>query len=87
MTTLPPSIDSTTQNALREAFDALLDLPPDLRPSWLDSHVPDSTLRERLQRLLAAHAGRGFHDTVQVDPSIDPLRLGGAQHLRRRLVR
>ena len=56
--------DSTTQNALREAFDALLELPPEARAGWLESHVADAGLRERLRDLLAAHDNRGFLDTT-----------------------
>ena len=56
--------DSTTQNALREAFDALLELPPEARASWLESHVADAGLRERLRDLLIAHDNRGFLDTT-----------------------
>ncbi|MBS0570761.1 MAG: hypothetical protein JSS28_09145, partial [Proteobacteria bacterium] len=58
------STDSTTQNALREAFDAVLDQPPDTRAAWLESHVPDASLRERLRQLLDAHGGHGFLDTT-----------------------
>lgn len=67
MTAPRPPADSTTQNALREAFDALLDLPPAQHAGWLDTHVPDAALRERLRRLLAAHRGRGFLDTSAGD--------------------
>jgi serine/threonine-protein kinase len=56
--------DSTTQDALREAFDALLELPPEARAGWLASHVADAGLRERLHDLLAAHDRRGFLDTT-----------------------
>jgi serine/threonine-protein kinase len=56
--------DSTTQNALREAFDALLELPPEARAGWLESHVADADLRKRLRDLLAAHDSRGFLDTT-----------------------
>ncbi|HTI96093.1 MAG TPA: serine/threonine-protein kinase [Rudaea sp.] len=61
---MTPPNDSTTQNALREAFDALLELPPEARVAWLESHVADADSRERLHRLLAAHDGRGFLDTT-----------------------
>lgn len=64
MSTSTPSSDSTTQNALREAFDALLEFPPERRADWIDAHVADAGLRERLRRLLAAHDGRGFLDTT-----------------------
>ncbi|HSN01793.1 MAG TPA: serine/threonine-protein kinase [Rudaea sp.] len=64
MTTPLPPADSTTQNALREAFDALLDLPPEARQDWLQTHVTEPGLRERVLRLLAAHESRGFLDTA-----------------------
>lgn len=58
------STDSTTQNALREAFDALLELPPETRADWLETHIADPSLRERLRDLLAAHDSHGFLDTT-----------------------
>jgi serine/threonine-protein kinase len=61
---MTPATDSTTQNTLREAFDALLELPPDAREAWLELHVADTDARERLRRLLAAHDSRGFLDTT-----------------------
>jgi serine/threonine-protein kinase len=61
---MTPSADSTTQNAVREAFDALLDLPPEARAGWLEAHVADADLRERLRQLLVAHDNRGFLDTA-----------------------
>ena len=64
MTTPIPPTESTTQNALREAFDALIEVPPDAREGWLETHVADASLRERLRHLLAAHGGHGFLDTT-----------------------
>ncbi|MCE7951397.1 MAG: serine/threonine protein kinase [Xanthomonadales bacterium PRO7] len=64
MTAPDPPTDSTTQNALREAFDALLELPPETRADWLETHIADASLRERLRDLLAAHDSHGFLDTA-----------------------
>jgi serine/threonine-protein kinase len=64
MTTPAPSADSTTQNALRDAFDALLEQPPEARADWLETHIADANLRERLRHLLTAHDSRGFLDTT-----------------------
>ena len=61
---MTPATDSTTHNTLREAFDTLLELPPEAREAWLESHVADTDSRERLRRLLAAHDSRGFLDTT-----------------------
>ncbi|HEY7871354.1 MAG TPA: serine/threonine-protein kinase, partial [Rudaea sp.] len=61
---MTPLTDSTTQNALREAFDALLELPPEARVNWLETRIADANLRERLRQLLAAHDSRGFLDTT-----------------------
>ncbi|HST26874.1 MAG TPA: serine/threonine-protein kinase [Rudaea sp.] len=61
---MTPATDSTTQNTLREAFDALLEQPPEAREAWLESHVADTDSRERLRQLLAAHSGHGFLDTT-----------------------
>jgi len=61
---MTPLTESTTQNALREAFDALLELPIEARADWLESHIADASLRERLRDLLAAHDSRGFLDTA-----------------------
>ena len=58
------SADSTTQNALREAFDALLEQPPEARAGWIHAHIADASLRERLRDLLAAHDSHGFLDTA-----------------------
>ena len=54
--------DPATQRALRQAFDALLDVAPAERQAWLETRIADAALRAGLQRLLDAHVRCGFLD-------------------------
>ncbi len=58
--------DEATPSAarrLREAFDALVDLPPAQRALWLDANVSDPAQRVEVVRLLAADDSGGYLDT------------------------
>jgi len=49
-------------------FDQWLDLPEDEREAWLAAQAPEAPVRQRLERLLAAH--------LRPDASLDPLGHG-----------
>jgi WD40 repeat protein/serine/threonine protein kinase len=68
---------------VRELFDAVVNLPPDERPGYLDQHGPDPLLRRRVEVLLAADARQraadasGQREPAAVAPGYEILaRLG-----------
>ena len=63
-TLIPPPIGDASLARLREAFDAVIDLPPDERARWIAAHVKDPDERVALERLLHSDAGTsGFFET------------------------
>jgi len=83
-----------TNNRLREAFDALIDMDALEREAWLAANIKSPEQRETLLRLLAEDDARGFLDTsivahaTRIDPGeLKPDGLIGRQIGMFRIVR
>ena len=60
----------------RELFEACMDLAPGQRTAWLAEHCGDSTLRERILRLLRVHDSAQEHGSLEQSPIAQARRIG-----------
>ncbi|TXI80122.1 MAG: serine/threonine protein kinase [Flavobacteriales bacterium] len=65
--TMPPFESRSSSGALRSYFDAVIELPAADRAKWMDAHVADPVMRERLHHLLVAMEDLGALDVSAAD--------------------
>src|SRR5688572_7680161 len=69
--------------AIKELFDAALEMPPDRRPAWLEERCgTDAALRREVERLLTAHDRTGILDAPVVRATMTPeAAASGERHI------